>query len=288
MLRSMTAYGRNTLKTANGEFLCELRSVNHRYLDISIRLPEALRSIESRARSKLAEFAHRGKVDVSVKYTPTAQSQSSLVINEVLLGQLTEAAGKVAALSGDVSPLDPLKLLQWPGVVSDSDEARAAQAQGALLCFEQAVSDFVASRRREGEQISGLLTDRSAGIAAAVKSVRRHRPAVQDRQRAKLLARLKSLDTAHDESRLEQELVYIAQKLDVDEELDRLDAHLEELGKVLKRKEPVGRRLDFLMQEFNREANTLSAKSNDPDTTAFAVDIKVLIEQMREQVQNVE
>ena len=288
MLRSMTAFGRSSLKTNTYELVCELRAVNHRYLDVSIRLPEPVRVLEPSVREKLAEVVHRGKIDVSLKHTQTSSEQQSFVINESLLEKLTAAAAKVSSLSGGGGTVDPLRMLQWPGVLDVLDDSQQTMTLDAMECFEQALQDFLSTREREGEQISQLLSTKSEQLRELVSEIRRLRPVVIERQTERWRAKFDQLSLGHDETRMEQELVYAAQRLDVDEELDRLEAHCTELHKALDRRDPVGRRLDFLMQEFNREANTLSAKSADSDTTNTTVDMKVLIEQMREQVQNVE
>lgn len=288
MLRSMTAYGRSSLKSEAYELVCELRAVNHRYLDVSIRLPEQVRSLEPAMREKVVSVLHRGKIDISIKHTQTTSEHQSLVINEYLLDQLSSATKKVSAIMGEAAAVDPLRMLQWPGVMEVRDESEQLIAADSMVCFEQALSDFVAAREREGEQISQLLHAKTEQLKTLIVEVRELRPAVLARQAERWKTKLNQLSTANDESRIEQELVYAAQRLDVDEELDRLDAHCSELYKALERDDPVGRRLDFLMQEFNREANTLGSKSADSDTTNCTVDMKVLIEQMREQVQNVE
>lgn len=288
MLRSMTAFGRSSLKTNAYELVCELRAVNHRYLDISIRLPEPVRVMEPSIRERLAGVVHRGKIDVSIKHTQTSSEQQSFVINESLLEKLTAAAAKVSSLSGGGGTVDPLRMLQWPGVMDVLDDSEQTITSDSMDCFEQALQDFLSTREREGEQISQLLSSKTEQLKDLVSEIRRLRPIVVERQTERWRAKFDQLSLGHDETRMEQELVYAAQRLDVDEELDRLDAHCTELHKALQRHDPVGRRLDFLMQEFNREANTLGAKSADSDTTNSTVDMKVLIEQMREQVQNVE
>lgn len=288
MLRSMTAFGRSSLKTNTYELVCELRAVNHRYLDLSIRLPEPVRVLEPAIREKVAKFVHRGKIDVAIKHTQTSSEQQSFVINEPLLEKLAAAAAKVSSLSGGSGTIDPLRMLQWPGVMEVLDDSEESIASDAMICFDEALQDFLSSREREGEQISQLLHSKTAQLAHLISEIRRQRPVVIQRQTERWRTKFNQLSMEHDESRMEQELVYAAQRLDVDEELDRLDGHCAELHKALERQDPVGRRLDFLMQEFNREANTLGAKSADSDTTNSTVDMKVLIEQMREQVQNVE
>ena len=288
MLRSMTAYGRSSLKLESYELVCELRAVNHRYLDISIRLPDSVRSLEPAIREKIASVLHRGKIDVSVSHKQISSENQRYEINEVLLAQLTEAAIKVSTLTGAQASIDPLRFLQWPGVLQTIDSSEKALTGDALNCFAQALADFVATREREGTQISEVLIAKNLLVQGLVSDIRKLRPKVLERQREKWETKLSQLSATRDESRMEQELVYAAQRLDVDEELDRLDGHATELAKALTRSEPVGRRLDFLMQEFNREANTLGAKSADSVTTNVTVDMKVLIEQMREQVQNIE
>jgi len=288
MLRSMTAYGRNALKTASGEFVCELRSVNHRYLDVSVRLPDSLRTLEPAIRESVAKALQRGKVDVSLKLTQSSATNQSFTVNEDLLAQLSTAADKVKSLIGSAGNIDPLRLMEWPGVLTTSVDSQELLTKDAMRVFELALIDFVEAREREGEKVSDLLSEKSAQLLILNSDVRTFRPAVIERQKEKWLAKLSQLAQEHDSSRLEQELVYAAQKLDIDEELDRLECHCSELSKSLGRVDSVGRRLDFLMQELNREANTLASKSCDVITTNAAVEMKVLIEQMREQVQNIE
>ena len=288
MLRSMTAFGRFESESEFGVLAWELRSVNHRYLDVSIRLPDELRTIESELRKRLTNAVNRGKVEASLRLLATSQDAPALHVNDALLKTVASAANAAAKLAEGSTVIDPLRLLQWPGVLTQKEGSVEALAAAALLAFDSALSDFVATREREGELTSSLLTERLEKITEQVVHVRQLRPAVVARQKGRLHAKLAELDTEHDAGRVEQELVYLAQRLDIDEELDRLENHIVEMGKVLKRQEPVGRRLDFLMQEFNREANTLGSKANDSDTTGASVEIKVLIEQMREQIQNIE
>ena len=292
MLRSMTAFGQSTLDTSQGEYLCEIRSVNHRYLDISVRLPDELRSLEARVRESITKSVRRGKLDVTVKFSEAVQAGQSLTVDTDLLTQLVKTAAQthseIERVSGSSLDIDPVRLMQWPGVVAGDTGSQSLRVEDAVTVFDAALQDYADTRVREGEQMASVLKDKSEQLSLLAQQVRTHRPGVVARQRDKLMARLATLDVDYEPARLEQELVFVAQKLDVIEELDRLDAHVVELNLVLARDEPVGRRLDFLMQEFNREANTLSSKSADSQTTAWAVDMKVLIEQMREQVQNVE
>jgi len=284
----MTAFGRASLKSDTGEFICELRSVNHRYLDVSVRLPEALRSLELKLRERVSATLNRGKIEVSIKIDTQTAANRPFVVNSNLLSQIVSAVDEVNSLTQSNVGVDPLRVLQWPGVMNTSDDTLEDIFKDALIVFDQALSDFVATGEREGAQIAELFTGKSQYIREHVNIVRKARPAVIAKQKEKWLAKLAQLDTDHDVTRLEQELVYAAQRLDIDEELDRLEAHCIEIAEAIKRTEPVGRRLDFLMQELNREANTLASKAGDIDTTNASVDIKVLIEQIREQVQNVE
>ncbi len=288
MLRSMTAFGRSTVSIDGGELLCEIRSVNHRYLDISIRLPDPLRQAEPGIRDRLSRFLHRGKVEANLRFNESAGAATAISVNSALLAELAQAAGRVESLTSAACVVDSVTLLQWPGVLAVGPQLCEADVDDAQKAFALALDDFMATREREGQQMAAVLSAKNARILEVLNKLRTQRPLVLARQRDRLQARLAQLAVDHDEDRLEQELVHAAQRLDIDEELDRLDAHVNELSLALQRDEPVGRRLDFLMQEFNRETNTISSKSSDKDTTAMAVDMKVLIEQMREQVQNVE
>ena len=288
MLRSMTGYGRAEVSHDAGVMVCEVRSVNHRYLETSLRLPEEVRALEPMIRELIGQRVKRGKVDLSLRLTRQSAETQEIAVNRELAQQIISAAESLRAPGDLGSAIDPLAVLAWPGVVAeprpDTDTLRATAKQ----LISDALGDFVASREREGEKILAMLSERLDGVTRASVQIRDNRSHVVERQAARLRAKLAELDVSVDEHRLEQELVYAAQRLDVDEELDRLDAHVSEMQNIFTRKEPVGRRLDFLMQEFNREANTLSSKSSDSDTTASSVELKVLIEQMREQVQNVE
>lgn len=288
MLKSMTAFSRQESITEYGSLAWELRSVNHRYLDLSIRLPEELRSIEPQVREQLNKNLSRGKVEASLRFKPTASGDTELILNEALARQIASAAQSVQVMLQDAAPVSPVEVLRWPGVVGQADTDLGPLQKVTLALLSDAIDDYLATRLREGEKTAAMLSERCDEMAKIVERVRVLRPQALDRQRHKLLGRIEELSIEHDNGRLEQELVFIAQRLDVDEELDRLTAHISELRDVLVRTDPVGRRLDFLMQEFNREANTLSSKSADTETTALAVDLKVLIEQMREQVQNIE
>ncbi|MFZ4792069.1 MAG: YicC/YloC family endoribonuclease [Candidatus Competibacteraceae bacterium] len=287
MLRSMTAFARREQTSAWGAITWELRSVNHRYLEASIRLPEMLRSLETPARERIAAALSRGKVEGTLKLQ-TASAAPAITLNLPMVERLLEVAGELEHLMGPGTGLGLAEVLRWPGVIHEPEPDLAAIQQAILDSLDAALAELVATREREGERTADLLRQRCAAIRVQVKLVRSRRPEVLVRWRDKLLSRLADIAVDADSGRLEQELALIAQRLDVDEELDRLDTHLDEIEAVLKRNEPVGRRLDFLMQELNREANTLSSKSADADTTRAAVELKVLIEQMREQIQNIE
>ena len=288
MLKSMTAFSRQEEVNQWGTIVWEIRSVNHRYLDLSIRMPEELRNIEPKARDLLNGSLSRGKVEAALRYKQGDIEGAEITVNEALAQQLASAAQSVQKLIGNTEPLSAIEILRWPGVVGQVEKDLGPLQKRVLELLSTTIVDYLETRGREGARTATMLRERCDAIEAIVAKVRVLRPQAIERQRAKLISRIEELDTDHDNGRLEQELVYIAQRLDVDEELDRLTAHISELRDILQRDEPVGRRLDFLVQEFNREANTLSSKSADAETTALSVDLKVLIEQMREQVQNIE
>jgi len=288
MLKSMTGFGRNEVETEFGDLLWELRSVNHRYLEINVRMPEELRALEPRVRAQIGKKLSRGKVEATLKLLASQQSVAELVLDADVLSAVADAVKQVQEAIPKSAGVDPLQVIQWPGVLSSNKNQHDEITRQAMVCLESAVDDLVATREREGEKTADMLRARCAKVGSHIDVLRQHRPAVVERQREKLKAKLSELNIDHNEHRLEQELVFVAQRLDIDEELDRLAAHVSEFDKAIKRSGPIGRRLDFLMQEFNREANTIGSKAADLDTTGASVDIKVLIEQMREQVQNIE
>ncbi len=288
MLRSMTAFARSEQQYDGWTITWELRSVNHRYLEIAVRLPETLRVLEPVVRERIANAVSRGKVEGSLKLQSAAEGAATISLNRPLTESLLKVAVELEAMIGPGIGLRLGDLLRWPGVVSELEPELETIQSGILAGLDTALAELVATRQREGERTAGMLRQRCEAMQAQVSNIRARRPEVLSRQRDKLLARLAELPVEPDHNRLEQELVIIAQRLDVEEELDRLDVHLAEISEVLRRPEPVGRRLDFLMQELNREANTLASKSADTETTRAAVELKVLIEQLREQVQNIE
>ena len=287
-VRSMTAFGRAEQNYATGTATWELRSVNHRYLEPHFRLPEAARPLETQLREKLRKQLSRGKLELGLSLKTSAGEEASLQVDEVLVRSLVNAAERVSAQLSPPAPINPLQVLQWPGVIAEPETDPEQQSQAILQAFSDALSQLCANREREGAELRRFIEARLTGIEEQVSKVRTLLPQILQAQREKLRARLEELLSELDADRIEQEMALLAQKADVDEELDRLEAHVTEARRVLAGGGAIGRRLDFLMQEFNREANTLSSKSVVTDTTQAAVELKVLIEQMREQVQNIE
>ena len=286
MIRSMTAYATAERATDGGTLACELRAVNHRFLELGLRLPEELRVLEPVLRERISARIARGKLDFSLRLR-SPEGDGAVRINQDLIKQLAAVALELDAHFPQLRA-EFVDLLQYPGVLqSKSVDAEALQAH-ALAVLDTLLDQFVASREREGEKLAQAISERVDALSALAAEVRELIPLIRAGQRLKLEARLADLAHPADPGRVEQELVLWLQKLDVDEELDRLDSHIKEIRRVLKQTEPVGRRLDFLLQEFNREANTLGSKSVDVRTTNLAVELKVLIDQIREQVQNIE
>ncbi len=288
MIASMTGFARRELGGAWGSLVCELRSVNHRFLEAGLRLPDELRVAEGELRARLAKQLRRGKVDCTINYRRPAGATGPLEIDSAALERLLAAVHTVARTMPQAAAVSALEVLRWPGVVRDESAAGEELLAAAYSVFGATLDELVAARAREGLRLRELLEQRCTGLEALVAGVRARLPEVQARMRARLKERLAELAAGVDPERLEQELAILLQRLDVDEELERLTGHIVEVRRVIAGNEPAGRRLDFLMQELNREANTLSSKSQDLETTRSAVDMKVLIEQMREQVQNAE
>lgn len=286
MIRSMTAYANAEGSTAQGWIACELRAVNHRFLEVSVRLPDELRALEPVLRERIGARLSRGKIDMAMRYrAPT--SAADLLLDNRAAEQLSSLALELRARFPELAT-DFATLLGWPGLLVKPELDQAGLTQAAVALLERTLDEFVAGREREGDKLAAAISERIDGIAAIVADVRGMQSDIRAALRAKLETRLAELKQPVEPGRLEQELVLQLSRMDVDEELDRLDAHVGEARRVLALREPVGRRLDFLMQEFNREANTLGSKSVDARSTRAAVDLKVLIEQMREQVQNIE
>lgn len=288
MIHSMTAFARESTSTPQGVLTLELRSVNHRYLDCSFKLPDMLRALEPQLRDTFSAALARGKVECHFRLQAETGDSGQMAINESRLQALLTAADLVRKHSGEAVPVDPLRALQFPGVYGSPQVSEETLQQQAHVLFASALDSLKSARQREGEKLAGLIQDRLDQVESHVAATRDILPDLRQRQHDKILSRLAELNADIDQDRLEQELVYLAQKADVDEELDRLEAHVQEVRRTLEKGGPCGRRLDFLMQELNREANTLSSKSQSATTTLSAVELKVLIEQMREQIQNIE
>ena len=289
MIRSMTGFARRERQGPFGLLSCELRSVNHRYLELSLRLPDDLRCLEGDARTLLATNLRRGKVEAGVYLRSATADTAALELNRSLVIELRQRAAEVAELLGGApAAISAFDVLRWPGVVRETDRDLAPVATEAMALLADTVAELNESRAREGARLRDTLRQRCESLRARVVTVRARLPEVRGRIQSRTAERAAQLGVSVDSDRLEQEIALLACKMDVEEELDRLGSHVTEILQVFDSKEPAGRRLDFLMQELNREANTLSSKSQDVETTRAAVDIKVLIEQMREQVQNIE
>ncbi|QWP76773.1 YicC family protein [Lysobacter sp. K5869] len=286
MIRSMTAFASGERTTPWGTLGCELRSVNHRFLELGVRLADELRVLEPALRERIAARVGRGKLDLTLRLR-APEGGDALQLNPTRLRELSDLAIDLSARFPALRT-EFTELLQFPGVLQAQAADPAALQAEALALLDGVLDEFVASREREGAKLAAAIGERVDGIARIAGEVRTMMPAIRAGQRAKLETRLADLAQPADNGRLEQELVLWLQKLDVDEELDRLDSHVVEARRVLKLREAVGRRLDFLLQEFNREANTLGSKSVDARSSSAAVELKVLIDQAREQIQNIE
>ncbi|MFM5713895.1 YicC/YloC family endoribonuclease [Aeromonas allosaccharophila] len=287
MIHSMTAYARKEFKGDWGTAVWEIRSVNQRYLETYIRLPEQLRSLEPVLRERFRAKLQRGKVECNLRFEAAQADAKQLHINEELARLIIDSANWVMKEAGQ-GQLNPVDVLRWPGVMAAAEQDMDAVATELLGGFDQTMEDFLASRASEGANLKALIEQRLAGIQVEVKKVRVHLPQIIEWQRQKLTDRLAEAKVELDPARIEQEIVLLAQKIDVAEELDRLEMHINETNKIMKKGGACGRRLDFMMQEFNRESNTLGSKSINAEVTQSAVELKVLIEQMREQIQNIE
>jgi len=288
MIRSMTAFARQQGHGEYGELTWEVRSVNHRFLETTVRLPEELRGIEPAVRDRVTAKLGRGKVECNLRLKAAAAGSIELRVNERMVDQLLAAADKMAHRLHSSHHPSIMDLLRWPGVMETGEQDFTPAQEAALVLLDQTLDSLLEAREREGARLSELIAQRVLGMRSQVETARERMPFVIEAVRERLRTRLAEVAESLDQERLEQEMALLAQRLDVDEEMDRLRTHLDEVSRVLEQDEPVGRRLDFLMQELNREANTLGSKSSDSETTAISVEMKVLIEQMREQVQNIE
>lgn len=287
MTRSMTAFARQGIDTPAGALVWELRSVNHRYLDVSLRLPEELRAIETPVREGIAKRLERGKVEANLKLQ-AAEQVPVLRFDAAAARAVLAAAGEATTLASGLAPLSVADVLRWPGVLRAPTPDLESVAQAALTALSAALDELIATREREGARLKQLLDERLAAMRAIVANVSAILPEVMRDYRGRIEARLGEVRAQLDPARLEQEMVLYANRADVTEEMDRLKTHIGEVQRVLAGGGQIGRRLDFLMQELNRETNTLASKSVDIRLTNAAVELKVLIEQMREQVQNIE
>ena len=287
MIHSMTAYARREVKADWGTAVWEIRSVNQRYLETYLRMPEQFRSLEPVLRERFRKRLARGKVECNLRFEVNPAANTELKINEGLAKQVINAAKWVKETSGEGS-VGPFQVLNWPGVMEAPEQDLDAINKDLLEAFDRTVDDFIAARASEGENMKALIEQRLEAISVEATKVRGMMPEVLNWQRERIMTRLEEAKVELDANRVEQELIMLAQKSDVAEELDRLDSHVKETQKIMKKGGACGRRLDFMMQEFNRESNTLASKSINTEITAAAVELKVLIEQMREQIQNIE
>ena len=288
MVYSMTAFSRQQLEHEWGSLTWEIRSVNHRYLEPSVRLPENFRSLENPIRRQLREKLYRGKIECLLRFRTVEANQIDWQLNLDLISQLTKANLEINNSIGGDYKLSSLDILKWPGVISDQSIDEEIFNKEAMGLFEKALDDLIVVREREGASLRDAILKRIASIQRIIDSIQAKMPSIIMKQKENLLNKLEDIKAEFEPTRLEQEITLLAQKADVDEELDRLNSHLQEAKRVLDSGGQIGRRLDFLMQELNREANTLSSKSIVVETTQSAVELKVLIEQMREQIQNIE
>ncbi|HGS4634468.1 TPA: YicC/YloC family endoribonuclease [Vibrio cholerae] len=288
MIYSMTAYARKEVKGDWGSAVWEIRSVNQRYLETYFRLPEQFRGLEPLLRERFRQRLSRGKIECHLRFEANPAAQSHLTINEGLAQQVINAANQIMHMTGELSRINPFQVMQWPGVMETPEQDMDAINQALLSTFDEGVDEFIAARGREGDNMKALIEQRLQAISAEVVKVRARMPEILEWQRERLFSKFEEAKIELDASRVEQELILLAQKSDVAEELDRLDSHVKETREVLKKGGSCGRKLDFMMQEFNRESNTLASKSISTDITASGVELKVLIEQMREQIQNIE
>jgi len=288
MINSMTAFAREQYRGEEGELVWEIRSVNHRYLEVYVRLPEDLRGLEPMVRERVGQRLKRGKLDCTLRFQPGVDQSGEIRVNRALLSRLREAAREIGALAESAAAPTVTDFMRWPGVLHEQPtDLTPVQSLGVNL-LDRTLDTLTATREREGTRLAQTVAERCAAMREHTGRVKQRMPRVVEEIRQRLSARLQEIAEQLDANRLEQEMVLVAQKLDVDEEMDRLATHLDEVQRVLEQGGAVGRRLDFLMQELNREVNTLTSKTSDLEVTRHAVDMKVLIEQMREQIQNIE
>ena len=284
----MTAFASVEVEIDNLTLNCDIRSVNHRYCDIFLRLPEGFRFAEAEMRSSISQKLKRGKIECSVNYKKQSGNTQAFSVNMEAVKSILEATADIENQMKNSQPFSSLDILMIPGVQQESETNKEQLRQEILTLLDKTLIQLLDVREREGHQLGLTIKDRCTRMLTFVESAKQRIPEVLQHLRSKLTSRIHELVSEPDFDRLEQELVFLVQKLDIDEELDRLETHINEVLRVLKQKEPIGRRLDFLMQEMNREANTLGSKSADKEMTQISIELKVLIEQMREQIQNIE
>jgi uncharacterized protein (TIGR00255 family) len=284
----MTAFARHQAQTEWGELTWELRSVNHRYLEIGLKLPEEVRYLEADLRQQIAHDLKRGRIDGMLRIKSTPLDSGSVSLNQEALQRLYDLAKQVNASGAHVDPLRSIDVLNWPGVIETPEQDLESLGAAVKDLLQAVLSDMLATRRREGERLDEFIVNRLDHCDQIVDTLRKELPDINTLVRTRLEERIAEIRDSVDPNRLEQELVLLLNKSDVSEEIDRLVVHIDEVRRVLKNSEPIGRRLDFLMQELNREANTLGAKAADQRVTNASVELKVAIDQMREQIQNIE
>ncbi|MDG1688606.1 MAG: YicC family protein [Gammaproteobacteria bacterium] len=284
----MTAFARQEQQTEQGNLIWEIRSVNHRYSELSLRLDERFRVLEMPIRKLFSEQLGRGKVDAVLRYKAPENQSTNLDIDQTLAQSVVKQCELISGFADQAAPINPVRILQWPGVIKAESLDQVALNASVMSALLLAVNELIVSRETEGAALHKMVEQRCNDIDAIAKAIRERMPTILAEHQQRLKDRVAELAVDLDPERLEQEMVLLAQKNDVAEELDRLESHVVEVRCVLQRDEPVGRRLDFLMQELNREANTLGSKSINSETTNHSVELKVLIEQMREQIQNIE
>lgn len=288
MVKSMTAYARREEKSPFGAMTIELRSVNHRFLEMNIKMPEELRALEIKLRERIKEKLKRGKLDLVMRLHLQQTDNQSIAFNHDLAEQIAKTLHDIDKLIYNAAPVNAIDILNWPGVMDRQDIELDEIKESLFLLLDKTLEELLDGKKREGNALEQMITQRVSEMRKLVSMIRKQMPQLLQHQRTRLEEKLQTLKAEMDNDRLEQEMVYIAQKADVAEELDRLDTHLDEISRTMDSDEAIGRRLDFLMQELNREANTLGSKSIAKLMTQASVDMKVLIEQMREQIQNIE
>lgn len=284
----MTAFANGETEIDNLTINCELRSVNHRYCDITLKLPERLRFSETDLRVLIASELKRGKIDCSLNYKKQSNGKQIITVNEEAVKALLRATSQIEDHMHSQQAFSALEVLNFPGIQQEPESDKDELLRGINRLVESTIKQLIIAREREGLQLGGLIEERCQKVLLLVDAAKKRLPIVLEQIREKIKLRITELVTSPDLDRLEQEMIFLVQKLDVAEEIDRLDTHIQEVLNVLTKNEPIGRRLDFLMQELHREANTLGSKSADKQMSQISIDLKVLIEQMREQIQNIE